>query len=290
MHAAHPIADTVWSVTADRLLSPWGAFQVLAAALAFACFWVRTPGDLRGLRPCAILALGGAALGATMLGPLLGVPACLAAGRCGAPSFEQITAYGALAGLCASVALLARLRGVRVGRALDALAPCLGLLVGVARIGCFVAGCDFGSPTDVPWAVRYPPETPAFGWHRDAGWIVASASSSLPVHPTQLYEAALGLVVCAVVLALERARKAPAIARGERAAGRRPGTLFAAAAVTYAVGRAGIDLLRGDAAAAAWPTTAQCLGLVVVAGVVLWMTQRQGRKNTPELESDAPCS
>ncbi|MEJ7734359.1 MAG: prolipoprotein diacylglyceryl transferase family protein [Polyangiaceae bacterium] len=292
MHAAHRITDAVGSVAAERLLSPWGAFQVLAVALAWAWFWRRTPGDLRRLRPCVIVALGGAALGAVMLGPLLGIPACLATGRCSAPSFQQITAYGALAGLCAGLALLDRLRGVRGGRALDALAPCLGLLVCVARMGCFVAGCDFGAPTQVPWAVRYPPGTPAFGWHRDAGWIAASAPSSLSVHPTQLYEAALGLVVCGVVLAAEHARRARALVPDARAAGGRSGTLFAAAAVTYAVGRAAIDLVRGDGAATTWPTTAQCLGVVLVAGVVLWMTGRQGqgRRNTPELDIDAPCS
>jgi len=43
-----------------------------------------------------------------------------------------------------------------IRRYLDILA--IGLMLGLAfgRIGCFLNGCCFGKPTDLPWAVRFP--------------------------------------------------------------------------------------------------------------------------------------
>lgn len=43
-----------------------------------------------------------------------------------------------------------------VRRQLDVLAIALMLALGFGRIGCFMRGCCFGKPTDLPWAVRFP--------------------------------------------------------------------------------------------------------------------------------------
>lgn len=71
-------------------------------------------------------------------------------------------------------------------RCLDALA--VGMPVGqfFGRLGCFMAGCCYGSPSDLPWAVTF------------------TAAGSLcplkePLHPAQLYEAFLALGVFGVV-------------------------------------------------------------------------------------------
>jgi len=39
---------------------------------------------------------------------------------------------------------------------LDILAIALMLALGFGRIGCFLNGCCFGKPTELPWAVRFP--------------------------------------------------------------------------------------------------------------------------------------
>ena len=51
------------------------------------------------------------------------------------------------------------------------------LIVGhaIGRIGCFLVGDDYGRPTDLPWGVAFPQGLPP---------------TSVPVHPTQIYEAA----------------------------------------------------------------------------------------------------
>ena len=49
-----------------------------------------------------------------------------------------------------------RLRRLPVRRYLDILA--IGLMMGLAfgRLGCFLNGCCFGRPTDLPWGLRFP--------------------------------------------------------------------------------------------------------------------------------------
>jgi phosphatidylglycerol:prolipoprotein diacylglycerol transferase len=69
---------------------------------------------------------------------------------------------------------------------LDALA--LGMPVGqfLGRIGCFMAGCCYGSPSTLPWAVTFTnPQT--------------LCPLRVPVHPAQLYEAFLSLGVFGVL-------------------------------------------------------------------------------------------
>ncbi|MEX0675491.1 MAG: prolipoprotein diacylglyceryl transferase family protein [Pirellulales bacterium] len=44
----------------------------------------------------------------------------------------------------------------------DLIAPGVVLGVGLGRLGCFLNGCCYGGPSDLPWAVRFPQETPAY--------------------------------------------------------------------------------------------------------------------------------
>jgi phosphatidylglycerol:prolipoprotein diacylglycerol transferase len=67
-----------------------------------------------------------------------------------------------------------------------------GLVIGqaIGRIGCFLVGDDYGRPTDLPWGVAFPEGRPP---------------TTIPVHPTQIYEAA-ALVPLAVLLLRWRRR------------------------------------------------------------------------------------
>lgn len=55
------------------------------------------------------------------------------------------------------------------------------------RLGCFLNGCCFGDPTGLPWGVCFPVESFPFNQEVANGEILAQASCSLPLHPTQLY-------------------------------------------------------------------------------------------------------
>ncbi|MBI3784162.1 MAG: prolipoprotein diacylglyceryl transferase [Deltaproteobacteria bacterium] len=90
---------------------------------------------------------------------------------------------------------LARVLGLRFLHMADVVAPAGGLLIFGGRIGCFLAGCCFGTPSSLPWAVRFPPGSRAYRWQLANDQIWFGTTSSLPVHPLQLYFAGLGLLL-----------------------------------------------------------------------------------------------
>jgi phosphatidylglycerol:prolipoprotein diacylglycerol transferase len=98
---------------------------------------------------------------------------------------------GFLGGVSAGLWALRR-RRIPIVAALSAASPALAIGHAIGRIGCFLVGDDYGRPTDLPWAVAFPRGVPP---------------TTVPVHPTQLYEAA-GLVVIAWMLIRWRRRGA----------------------------------------------------------------------------------
>jgi phosphatidylglycerol:prolipoprotein diacylglycerol transferase len=121
----------------------------------------------------------------------------------------------------------------------DAGMPALALGYSIGRIGCFLNGDDYGTLTNVPWAVVYPPSTPAYSDHMARGWINSGAPSSLPIHPVQLYASALGLGLF-LLLALWRPRKV--------------GSRFCAFLIVYGIARFCFEQwFRGDFRAVVGP-------------------------------------
>jgi phosphatidylglycerol:prolipoprotein diacylglycerol transferase len=117
-------------------------------------------------------------------------------------------------------------------RFLDAVAPSLAIGIFFARVGCFLAGCDYGAPTSSFFATAFPRGSHAFRDHVARGWIDASAPSSLPVHPTELYEAVVGLGLFFAARAMKPNKR---------------GARFVALVIAYALARSVIELVRGDA-------------------------------------------
>ena len=149
-----------------------------------------------------------------------------------------MTSYaGYAAGALAGFLLLRRDERVPPARFADLLAAPMALGLAIGRLGCFLAGCDYGQVTSVPWAVRFPAGSPAWRGQVGAGWLAPDRAGSLPVHPTQLYESLLALGLCALALALGRTGWAR----------RRDGRTFAAVIAGYSVGRLLIENVRGDA-------------------------------------------
>jgi MYXO-CTERM domain-containing protein len=148
--------------------------------------------------------------------------------------WSGMTSFWGYLGGAAAVALVCRREGLALARIGDLAVIPLGVALVFARTGCFIAGCDYGKLSSLPWAVQFPAGSPAWRDHVRGGLIQPDAASSLPVHPTELYEAVLGLALVALAFAFARRR-------------RRDGELFVAAAAAYAIGRIAIEALRGDA-------------------------------------------
>ena len=110
--------------------------------------------------------------------------------------------------------------GLPLWQVADIFAPSLALGHAFGRIGCFLAGCCYGLPCTVPWAVTFTdPRTLAL--------------QGIPLHPTQLYSA-LGLLLLFAFLLFLRKKKTF------------QGELFWTYLFCYAVGRFFLEFLRGD--------------------------------------------
>ena len=107
----------------------------------------------------------------------------------------------------------------------DVFAPGIALGHVIGRMGCFFAGCCFGRPTDVPWAITF---------HSAIAEQNAGTLLNVPLHPTQLYEAGAELLILLVLLATER--------KGRPF----PGRTFWGYMFLYAVSRFIIEFYRGD--------------------------------------------
>lgn len=159
-----------------------------------------------------------------------------------------VTAYGGfLGGLLGAAGYLAYKRAPLAAFA-DAAAPALALGTVLTRIGCYLYGCDFGTPLpeQAPAFLRslgtFPHwqlddlqiyGSPAFLYHVDRYGLSAEATASLPVHPTQLYEALVGVFLLVLAIAVLRRRKFP-------------GQVILVVALAYAVLRFGFEYLRDD--------------------------------------------
>lgn len=143
----------------------------------------------------------------------------------------------------------------------------LGLFFG--RLGCFLGGCCFGTEHHGWLAVVFPPGSAASEAQFRAGHLAHEMMASLPVHPTQLYEALACLVVAAVALFVVTPRK------------RFDGQVFLSFVILYAIARFAVETLRADDRGGVLQlSTSQILSLAAAAAAVpLWvvLTRRSQR-------------
>jgi phosphatidylglycerol:prolipoprotein diacylglycerol transferase len=158
--------------------------------------------------------------------------------------------YGGLIG--ASVAGIGYLLWKRlpVWKIADILAPSIALGSVFGRIGCLLNGCCYGRACDLPWAIHFP-----------AGHETHGAA----VHPTELYDALLNLILYVGLAWLFRRKKFD-------------GQVFASYLMVYAVFRSIAEYFRGDYPAdhihLGHFTSAHLVSLpILVAGIVLWFWQ-----------------
>jgi phosphatidylglycerol---prolipoprotein diacylglyceryl transferase len=107
----------------------------------------------------------------------------------------------------------------------DVFAPGIALGHVTGRLGCLAAGCCYGKPTDVAWAITFTNPLAAANVGTPLG---------IPLHPTQIYEAGAELLILLFLLATER--------RGRYFAGR----TFWSYMLLYAISRYIVEIYRGD--------------------------------------------
>ena len=228
--------------------------------------------DAAELRRCCFWALGGAFIGArllfvvTNLGRFDSLASVLRWWDGG------VVAYGGFLGGFAGTLAFCLRYDLAFAEWIDCAAPSLCLGLALTRVGCFLAGCDFGTPWNGPWAVRFPAGSFAFTQQVEQGLLAPGAAQSLPVHPTQLYESLAGLLLLAIVIAVRRRR---AFA----------GQAFAAFVLGYAVLRAAIEVVRADldrGGIGALSTSQLIAMLTFVSTAALWWAARSRHLSASE--------
>lgn len=250
--------------------------------VAFACLWVL--GRYRASRP-------GSGWTVQMVDDVVffGVIGTIVGGRLGYMlfyGFDQILSnplnvfrvweggmsfHGGLIGVLTALWLFGRRRGLRLFQVSDFIAPLVppGLLVG--RIGNFINGELWGRATDVSWGIRVPCER--FAEH--CRGLPANTEWSLPLHPSQLYEAALEGGALFVILWIFSSRRRPTMA------------VSGMFLLFYGIFRFAVELVRLPDAhigylAFGWLTMGQVLTLpMLLAGVLLLvLAYRRGSAST----------
>ncbi len=160
-----------------------------------------------------------------------------------------LVAYGGFLGGYLGSWVFLRLKKIRLMPWADVAVPSLATGLGITRIGCYLFGCDFGKPLSdgapgflvkmgtfphwAPGTVDRGDGPPAWIQHVNQNLISHDAASSLPVHPTQIYESLLGWGLFALLMVQRKHQKF----RGQ---------VFMLFAFTYGFGRFLLEIVRDD--------------------------------------------
>src|SRR5207244_7465771 len=106
----------------------------------------------------------------------------------------------------AAVLALGRWKRVPTHWTMELTAAPLALGYALGRVGCFLVNDDYGIPSTLPWAMKFPRGLPPTTVGEltnlhvttfPAGTNLADSSTLVAVHPTQIYETALMMLAFA---------------------------------------------------------------------------------------------
>ncbi|MCU0245805.1 MAG: prolipoprotein diacylglyceryl transferase [Bryobacter sp.] len=137
---------------------------------------------------------------------------------------------------------------------MDLFAPGLALGHAIGRIGCLMAGCCYGAECDRAWGITF--------MNMQANRL-SGTPIGVPLHPTQLYEAAGNLAIFGLLWKFMEKRPAP-------------GRVFALYLVCYSTLRFAVEFYRHhDQALMAGLSNTQWISMAtLIAGAWLWQRTR----------------
>lgn len=173
--------------------------------------------------------------------------------------------YGGIIGGILTAYIYCRVRKMEFLKYLDLALPSVALAQGFGRIGCFLAGCCYGMPSDAAWAVTFTHSS--------------YAPNGIPLVPTQLISSALNFLLFVLLVLLARKLKAP-------------GKIAGVYLICYSIGRFVLEFFRGDMirGSVGKLSTSQFISIfTLLAGIALiWLAQRlyQRKKESGEEKNE----
>jgi phosphatidylglycerol---prolipoprotein diacylglyceryl transferase len=176
--------------------------------------------------------------------------------------------YGGFIGAAIYIAYYCRRNRLPFFKFVDLIIPYMALAHAFGRLGCLAAGCCYGKPTEMPWGIIFPFNSATHQGQVSSG-LIGFDERSLPVHPTQLYEAGAEMAMFWLLLLL-RPHK------------RFHGQLFLTWLSAYPIIRSFIELFRGDKERGVYIlSTSQYISIVVAAAAVaIYVHLRRQRRET----------
>ena len=154
--------------------------------------------------------------------------------RIGPLSMEIWSGYrypGSVVAVTAALLGIGHWSRIRAATLADIIAPAFGFAMSVVRIGCLLAGCCSGSPSSLPWAIRFPAHSIVWGAQVRSGILTTDAVETLPVHPLQIYFGLFSLSLGVFCLWFEHHKKYD-------------GQVFLAYVTLYGLGQFLLEFLR----------------------------------------------
>ncbi len=153
--------------------------------------------------------------------------------------------YGAITGGAIAVYMYCKKQGWNILKVFDLAIPTVALAQGFGRIGCFLAGCCYGAPTNLPIGVEF----------NNSHY----APAGIKLHPTQIYSSIFDFALAVFLLWYDKKNK-------------KEGRTFALYTILYSIGRFFVEYLRNDPRGnVGILSTSQFISLIVVViGIIIF--------------------
>ena len=162
---------------------------------------------------------------------------------------------GALVGI-----LYCRIKKLPCWEYFDLLAPSIAVAQGFGRIGCFLAGCCYGRPTDAFWGVTFPEGS--------------FAPAGVPLIPTQLISSAGDFIITGILLVYSKHNK-------------KAGNVGILYMLLYGIGRFLVECLRSDdRGTVGLLSTSQFISIGIILLAIILFFRHQIFKNTKKENSE----
>jgi phosphatidylglycerol:prolipoprotein diacylglycerol transferase len=132
--------------------------------------------------------------------------------------------YGGFIGAAVAGTIYILWKKMPLWKTADVLAPSIALGSVFGRIGCLLNGCCYGRPTNLPWGLSF---------NNPQAHELSGTPLGIPLHPTEIYDALLNLMLYFFLAWLFRRKKFD-------------GQVFATYLLCYAVTRSIVEYFRGD--------------------------------------------